>query len=252
VAGVQATAPAERYTCTGSRFPIVDDRVWAYYSSRGGLNTFGCPITRLFLFRGLPAQFFERRIIQLDEQSQPRLLNVLDPDLLPYTPLNGINYPPVDPSMKLRTPQLTSETYVPDLLNFINAEVPEPFHTIYFSLVTPAIAGSTDPTVVAMANVDMWGAPTSPPTPDPDNHNLVHQRFERSIMTYDSTCDCVTEPLLAAYLRDLIMGNPLPADLEAEARSSPLSHQYAPDQPMAVRDPALLPATDLTTAFTPQ
>ena len=49
----------------------------------------------------------------------------------------------------------------------------------------------------------------------------------------------------------MIVGNPLPPDLEAEAHSNPLYHQYAPEVPGAVRNPELLPGTDLTNAFTP-
>jgi hypothetical protein len=257
VAGVQAVnpthqAPAERYVCADSPFAVADDRVWAFYSSRGGLEAFGCPISRLFVFKGLQAQFFERRIVQLDEFGNPRLLNVLDPEFLPYTQIDGITYPPVDPAMKQRTPEVTSDTYVPDLLRFINDEVVEPFRAAYFSLVTPAMAGSSDPSVIAMQNVDLWGAPTSPTAPDPNHPNLSHQRFQRQIMTYDPACDCVVTPVLARYLKDIIMGNPLPADLSVEARSNPLYQQYAPDRPNAVRDPTLLPGTDLSAAFVPQ
>jgi hypothetical protein len=257
VAGVQAVnpthpAPAERYVCQNSAFPVVDDRVWAFYSARGGLEAFGCPISRLFIFKGLQAQFFERRIVQLDELGNPRLLNVLDPEFLPYTQINGMTYPPVDQRMKQITPEVNSDTYVPDLLRFIDDEVVDPFRTTYFSLVTPAMAGSSDPSVVAMQNVDLWGAPTSPLTADPIHPSLSHQRFQRQIMTYDPTCDCVVSPVLARYLKDIIMGNPLPTDLADEARSSPLYHQYAPGKPNAVRDPVLLSGTDLTTAFVPQ
>ena len=56
---------------------------------------------------------------------------------------------------------------------------------------------------------------------------------------------------LAADDRDIIVGNPLPPDLEAAARSSPLYHQYASGATHSVRDPELLPASDLTDAFTP-
>jgi hypothetical protein len=257
VAGAQAappprSAPPERYSCADSPFPIVDDRVWAYYTAHGGLSAFGCTISRLFLFEGLPAQFFERRIVQLDEQGNPRLLNVLDPEFLPDTQINNVTYPPVDQSMKLSTPSVTSDTYVPDLLQIIMQNVPEPFHTTYFSLVSPQIAGSNDPNVVAMANVELWGAPISPPTPAADHPGVIYQRFQRQIMIYDPTCSCVSTPVLARYLKDIIMGNPLPADLQAAVQSRPLYRQYAPDQPRAVRDPALLPSTDLSTAFLPE
>ena len=190
--------------------------------------------------------------MQLDEQGNPRLLNVLDPEFLPDTQIADVTYPSVDQSLKLQTPSVTSPTYVPDLLQLITQNVPEPFHATYFGLVSPQLAGSNDPAVVAMANVELWGAPISPPTPAEHHPGVVYQRYQRQIMVYDPTCNCVTTPVLARYLKDIIMGNPLPADLQTAVQSRPLYRQYAPGQPRAVRDPALMPSTDLSTAFLPE
>jgi hypothetical protein len=257
VAGVTAPA-AERFVCGLETFAIADDRVWAFFSTRGGVPVFGCPISRLFTLDGLATQFFERRIIQLDEGGQPRLLNLLDPEYLPYTHINGATLPAIDATLKSRTPPVTSPTYVPDLLELITTTVPDEFagmpvrfQTTFFSLVTPAMAGTSDPSAVAMENVTMWGAPTSAAQLEPSNASIVYQRFQRQLMAYDAACNCTQSPLLAIYLKDMIVGNPLPPDLEQEAASSRLYHQYAPDSPLAVRDPTLLPGTNLTNAFSP-
>ncbi len=111
-----ATAPAEvidalRYVCDGSWFPIVNDTIWNFFTHRGGLPMFGCPISLTFLFQGFTVQFFQRRLVQLDEHGQARLLNVLDPEFLPYTRINGSTFPDVDSQFKARTPAVGSPEY---------------------------------------------------------------------------------------------------------------------------------------------
>ena len=254
-----APIPDERYVCDGSWFPIANDTIWDFYTHRGGLAMFGCAISRTFQFQGFTVQFFQRRLVQLDEQGHARLLNVLDPEFLPYTRINGSNFPEVDEQLKVRTPPVGAPEYVDGILSLIDATVPDEFdglpvrfHETFMTLVTPEMVGTDDPKVVAMLNMDMWGAPTSLPMYDPRNHNVVYQRFQRAIMSYDAACDCIQAPLLASYLKDILVGNPLPPDLAAESASALLSQQYLPDVPLAVRDPDTLPLTDLTDAFTPQ
>jgi hypothetical protein len=143
------------------------------------------------------------------------LLNVLDPEFLPYTRINGSTYPEVDPQLKARTPAVGSPDYVDGVLGLIDDAVPDEFdglpvrfHQTFMGPVTPEMAGTDDPVVVAMLNLDMWGALTSPPMHDPRNMNVVYQRFQRAIMAYDAACDCVQSPLLASYLKDILVGDP--------------------------------------------
>jgi hypothetical protein len=253
-----AAIPDERYVCDGSWFPIDNDTIWDFYTHRGGLAMFGCAISRTFQLQGFTVQFFQRRLVQLDEHGHARLLNVLDPEYLPYTRINGSTFPEVDDQLKARTPRVDSPEYVDGVVRLIDDTVPDEFdglpvrfHETFYSLVTPAMAGTDDPQVVAMLNLDMWGAPTSRPMYDPRNHNVVYQRFQRAIMSYDAACDCVQAPLLASYLKDILVGNPLPPDLAGASASSLLSKQYSPGVPLAIRDPDALPLTDLTEAFTP-
>ncbi len=115
--------------------------------------------------------------------------------------------------------------------------LPVRFHQTFMGLVTPEMAGTDDPVVVAMLNLAMWGAPTSPPMHDPRNTNIVYQRFQRAIMAYDAACDCVQSPLLASYLKDILVGNPLPPDLQAESAGNLLTQQYLPGVPLAILEP---------------
>ena len=251
--------PVERYICVDSPFPVTNDSVWDFVIRRGGLATFGCPISRTFSLQGFPVQFFQRQVVQLDAQGQPRLLNLLDPEYLPYSHINGSIFPEVDAQLKDRTPKVGDPDYVSGILSLVDQTVPDSFdglpvrfHQTFMSAVTPEMAGTTDPDVLGMLNLQMWGAPISLPMHDPNNPNVVYQRFQRAIMSYDAACDCVQLPLLASYLRDIMIGAPLPPDLAIESAGNQLRNEYAPGAPLAVKDPDRLPGTDFTDAFAGQ
>ena len=203
-------------------------------------------------------QFFQRRIVQLAQNGNPRLLNLLDSGLLPYTNFNQATFPAVDSNLVASAPDPTDTAAV---LAFVRAHAPDTFDGLpvhfgqtFFNTVSPATAfpNGGDPTLLPGFDLEMWGIPTSSPEIDPHNHNFVYQRFQRGIMMYDATCNCTQGVLLADYLKSVLTGAHLPPDLASEAQNSPFYHQYAPGQPTWVRDPSLLPNTNLINAFTPE
>jgi hypothetical protein len=87
---------------------------------------------------------------------------------------------------------------------------------------------------------------------DANNHDFIYLRWQRGIMMYDASCTCTQGILLADYLKDILTGQNLPADLAQEAANSPLLDQYDPGAPLWLRHPGVLPGTDLTNAFATQ
>jgi hypothetical protein len=251
---ISRDAPAPIVAATGHYFPetgfrVDDSRIWDYFVHRGGLNTFGYPVSRAFRLQGFTVQFFQRRIVQL---------NLLDSGLLPYSTFNGATAPGVDPGVVGAAPPTTDAVGV---LQFVAAHAPDQsggfdvgFHRTFASTVSAAVAFTTggNPSLLPGFNLEMWGVPTSTPQPDPNNHNFIYLRFQRGIMMYDGSCGCTRGILLADYLKSIITGQNLPADLDAEAQGSAFYHQYDPAQPAWVHNPATLPNTDLTDAFTPE
>jgi hypothetical protein len=122
------------------------------------------------------------------------------------------------------------------------------FSKTFFGLITVAMAGTDNPLV----NLEIWGAPISRPRRDPGNSNFVYQRFQRGIMHFDANTGRTQGLLLADYLKAIITGQNLPADLNAEAQGSRYYKQYAPGRPQSIARPADLPNSDLTNAFEPQ
>jgi len=94
-------------------------------------------------------------------------------------------------------------------------------------------------TYTAAGGSAVWGLPTSAPKADPNNPHFIYQRFQNGVLLYDSSAG-TTQPLpLGDYLKDILTGQNLPADLASQAASSPLLRAGG------------LTSTDLTDAFVP-
>jgi hypothetical protein len=237
-----ANAPAvvhdDRYfTQTGYR--IDDDQVWAFFQQYKGVDTFGYPVSRSMSLLGCPVQMFQRQIIQVCPGSGAALINMLDPEIFPYTMVNNSTFPAADTTMKNNTPQVGSPTYSTDISNFIEQNVPDMFagQPVNFQQTFNNLGGLT-----------IWGAPISHPQPDPTNANFIYQRFQRGIMHY--TVGQGTESiLLADYLKAIMMNQNVPTDLLAQARETRFFNQYCPGNALWLCRPSELPGTDLTYAF---
>jgi beta-mannanase len=252
-----APAPDPRYF-DATHFRIDDDRIWGYFQARGGLDVFGYPVSRTFTLLGCQSQIFQREVAQVCSDGSPRLLNLLDPDIFPYTQVNGSTLPDVDEDLKSQTPTLDDPNYASDMLGFVSAEAPDSyagqpvnFGSTFFSLITPDMAGVDGP-LLGLINLEVWGAPISQPMVDPGNSNFIYQRFQRGIMHYDATTGVTRGLLLADYLKAVITGQNVPGDLADQAAGGALYQQYCPGMARSLCRPDELPGTDLTSAFDPE
>ncbi len=259
-------SPERYFKETG--FYVDNDAFWDYFTHRGGVRTLGYPISRTFRFQGHPTQFFQRIVLQEVPGQGVQRLNLLDPDLLPYTSINGSRLPAVDSEVKAATPAADLPDYDARVIDFVRRHAPNEvggrqvgFFDAFMGTVSGQDAfpnGGGHEELLPLLNLEIWGVPTSRPTPDPNNSNFVYLRFQRGIMHFqghDGRGDPITEGLLLGdWFKSLITGQNLPPDLEAQARadSSPYLRQYDPNRPNWVADPHRLPDTSLSFAFEPQ
>src|SRR5579859_4018885 len=232
------TSPTSTTTTTDPRFfdatnfRVDRDAFWDFFQKRGGLRTFGYPVSREFLFAGCTAQLFQRVAMQQCGTQGVGTLNLLEDGLLPYTRFNGSTLPAPDPDLIASAPLPSDPAYATKAIDFVRANAPESvdgepvlFLTTFQTSVGLGEAfpqGGGDANLLPLLNLQLWGLPTSKPAYDPNNHEFIYQRFQRGVMHYDRGCRCTQGLLLADYLKALLTGVRLPDDLAAQAAGSPL------------------------------
>ncbi|MHB0871456.1 MAG: Vgb family protein [Chloroflexota bacterium] len=240
-------------------FRIDNDVFWDYFNKRGGLRTFGYPVSRTFTFQNATTQFFQREIMQLGPSGTVQTMNVLDPGLMEYTKINGSSYPANDSFIAAQAPVPGSADYGTRIVDFVRSYAPDQFegmnvnfYQAFQNTVTLQDAypeGGGNPALLPLLNLEIWGAPTSRPARDPNNGNFVYLRFQRGIMHYDKTSGYTQGLLLADYLKALITGQNLPADLDQQARGSKFYRQYNSGRANWVDRPDQLTGTNFFYVF---
>jgi len=259
-ASTQAPADPRYFPETG--FRISDDAFWDFFNKRGGLRTFGYPVSRKFTLLGFEVQFFQRRIMQKQANGTVSLLNILDPELMPYTSINFATLPASDPNLTSQIPAPGSSDYAQKVLQFVRANSPNTWQnvnvnfyktfmdTVKYEEAYPNRDG--DPNWMAGIDLEMWGVPTSAPTVDPNNNDFVYQRFQRGVLHYDKKTGLTQGLLLADYLKSIITGQNLPVDLDAAAKTSRYYKQYNNSATNGLNRPNDLPSTNMKDAFEPE
>jgi hypothetical protein len=215
-----------------TQFRVDRDSFWDFFQKRGGVRTFGFPVSRAFTFLGCQTQFFQRIAMQQCGDAGVGTLNVLDAGLLPYDHFHGSTLPAPDATLIATAPLPSDPDYATRAVDFVKANTPDTFDgepvnflTTFNATVSLSDAfpqGGGDATLLPLINLQLWGLPTSPPAQDPNNHDFYYQRFQRGVMHYDKGCQCTEALLLTDYLKNLLTGSLLPDDLAAEAAASPL------------------------------
>jgi beta propeller repeat protein len=255
------TAPRDARYFQATGFRVDNDAIWDYFNLRGGVKNFGYPVSRTFRFLGFETQMFQRHVVQIGPEG-PRLLNLLDPELMPYTQINQSTFPAFDPALAAQAPVVGSPGYDTAILEFVRryaldefAGQPVRFFETFMGQVDLATAfpvGGGNPALLPGFNLELAGSVTSLPLSDPNNGGFIYQRFQRVILHYDASCGCTQPILLADYFKNILMGQNLPPDLEAQASGSRFYAQYDNASPNGVRRPESLPGTNMQFAFEPQ
>src|SRR5216683_1830250 len=124
-AAAQAVDP-RLFSQTGYR--VDNDPFWSFFQARGGVRTFGYPVSRTFKLDGFPVQIFQRIVLQQQPDGSVATLNLLDPGLMPYTNINGSTFPAPDPAIVTQTPPVTDPDYATSIVQFTQDNAPDIFN----------------------------------------------------------------------------------------------------------------------------
>ncbi len=254
-------APRDERYFPQTGFRVDHDRFWQYFNLRGGVKNFGYPTSRTFTLMGFTTQLFQRHAMQLGPDG-PRLMNLLDPGLMPYTQINTSTFPGFDEGLAREAPAVGSPNYDTRIVDFIRQHAPDAFNgtpVAFFStfvnqigLATAFPSGGGNPSLIGLLNLELSGSVTSRPFVDPRNGGFIYQRFQRVIFHYDASCGCTQPILLGDWFKSIITGVGLPPDLAAQAQGSPFYMQYNNNSPNGLNRPLALPNTDVRFAFEQQ
>ena len=235
-------------------FGVWNPEVRAYFDSRGGVGTFGYPISNVFTLYGFDVQLFQRQGIQIAPDGAPRGLNILQAPYLEYRRFGGLTTPAIDDRIAASAPRVGAPGYTQAVRAFVREHVLNAWqeHDVGFLREFLAAAPTGIPTHLReLAALEIWGLPLSRPMPDPANANFIYQRFQRGVMHYAAASGATGGLLLGDHLKSLMSGDRLSTSLAEAAAENPLLRQYAPGLPLGARRPAAIPGTDLTDAFEP-
>lgn len=248
--------PAGYFSETG--FRVGEAKFWEYFKARGGIRTFGYPVSRVFQLDGAKVQIFQRRVLQLNADGNVGQLNLLDQQYMPYTRFNNATFPAQDNALLATAPAPGS----PGVLDYVTANAPDQINTIrtgfgqtFRESVTMAEAyprGGGNAGLLSGIWLEMWGVPTSRPAADPQNQNFIYLRFQRGIMHYDQTTGTTQGVLLGDYFKSIMTGRNLPLDLATQAQASQYYLRYDNGQPTGVRAGFTLAGANLKDAFEPE
>src|SRR3982074_3008286 len=111
------------FPATGYR--IGSPAVLGYFQQRGGIRTFGYPVSSEFPLLGRRVQIFQRQMLEIAPDGIVTPANILDPDVLPITRIDGLTLPAADPDLVGSAPPTDSPDYAVQALAFVNLYVPD-------------------------------------------------------------------------------------------------------------------------------
>src|SRR4030081_2923273 len=154
------TADARFFSQTG--FRVDNDSFWDFFQHRGGVRTFGYPVSRQFKLDGFPVQIFQREVMQLWPDGGVHTLNLLDAGLLPYTKINGSTFPAPDPSVISGTPTPSDPDYAKKIVQFVHDQAtdsfegePVNFSQTFSTTVTPQDAPDVSYSLLQLFSLDV-------------------------------------------------------------------------------------------------
>ncbi len=226
-----------------------------YFNLRGQARVLGYPVSRSFTLEGTEVQIFQRVVLQL-QGGQVARLNILDPGVMPMTRANQSVFPAPDPALASAAPKVGAGNYAQQVVEFVRSVAPDTLNGQpvgffnLFNTTVPAPAGANSD-ILTLLNLEIWGLPTSRPTPDPGNPRFVYQRFQRGIMHFRAGVPVTEGILVGEYFKALVSAQGLPPDLAEDMQGNRYLGQYNAAVQNAVNRPVELPSTNMIGAFVP-
>jgi hypothetical protein len=239
-------------------FAVADGPIGNYFTARGGVRTFGPPISNAFPLLGSTVQVFRNHMLKVEPSGSVSTVNLFGMNAIPFRDVNGVVVPDVDPFLVASAPVPGTPDYAARALAFIRETAPDRwenmpvgFYQAFVGTVRAedAMPGGGEAALLPLFSQEIWGVPVSRPVSDAQNPDAVVQRWERGVMVWSRATGVVSTLPLGEAFKAVLTGEGLGPEHQAAAADSQFLLQYAPSAPGGVARPVDLPNTVLAGAF---
>ncbi|MFN8635778.1 MAG: hypothetical protein U0893_18170 [Chloroflexota bacterium] len=239
-------------------FAVADGPIGSYFAARGGVRTFGPPISNQFPLLGQPVQIFRDHVLKVEPNGAASTMNLFSMGAIPFRNIGGRIIPEVDQSLVASAPVPGTPEYGTRVQQFIQANAPDQwegmsvgFYQAFVGTVRyeDAFPNGGNRGLLPGFSQEIWGLPVSRPVRDAQNPDVVLLRWERGVMVWSKATGAVTAVPLGEAFKSVLTGQGLGPERQAAAAGSQFLLQLSPTSPGGVARPGDLPGTVLTTAF---
>jgi hypothetical protein len=259
VAGAPAGIPVEAspaYQETG--FAVADGPIASYFVARGGVRTFGPPVSNEFILLGARTQIFRNHALKVEPNGTVSPIDLFALGAIPFRNVGGRIVPEVDQALLASAPIPGTPDYGTRVQAFIQANAPDRwedlpvgFYQAFRSTVRPedAFPNGGAAALLPGFSQEVWGVPVSKPVRDAQNPDAVVLRWERGVMVWNRQDGSVVALPLGETFKQVLTGEGLGPERTAAAAGSPFLMQLKAGVPNGLARPEELPNTSLDTAF---
>lgn len=240
-------------------YAVAEGAIGAYFRARGGVRTFGPPISNEFTLLGSQVQLFRNHLLKIEANGSVSTVNLFAMGAIPFRNVGGRIIPEVDQGLVASAPVPGAPDYAVRVLEFIRANAPDQweglpvgFHQKFLETVRAedALTNGGEPGLLPGFSHEVWGVPVSRPVRDAQDPDVILLRWERGVMAFSRQSASVSTIPLGEAFKAVLTGEGLGPERTAAAQGSQFLLQYQPGAPDAVARANDLPATVLVNAFT--
>jgi hypothetical protein len=242
-----------------SGFAVADGPIGNYFVARGGVRTFGPPVSNEFMLLGSRIQIFRNHVLKVEPNGSVSTVNLFALGAIPFRDVGGRIVPEVDQELIASAPIPGTPDYAARVQAFIQANAPDQwenmpvgFHQEFLATVQyeDALPNGGEKVLLSGFSHEVWGVPVSRPIRDAQNRDVVLLRWERGVMAWNSQRGAVTALPLGETFKQVLTGEELGSERTGAAAGSRFLMQFKPDVPNGVARPSDLPNSELAAAFT--
>jgi hypothetical protein len=239
-------------------YAVADGPIGAYFVARGGVRTFGPPVSNAFPLLGSTVQIFRNHILKVEPTGAVSTVDLFALGAIPFRRVGDRIIPEVDPTLVATAPVPGTPDYAARVQAFIKANAPDQweglpvgFYQAFVGTVRyeDAFPSGGERTLLSGFSHEVWGLPVSRPLRDAHDPAVVLLRWERGVMAWSRQSGSVTTVPLGEAFKAVLIGEGLDAERTAAVAGSPFFRQLDPSAPGGVARPGELPGTLLADAF---